>query len=78
MTFGGIVAGKLVDRNFAKVAKQNNITFDRNKVDDLNTFPIEAARYRHVTFFVAFEVGLVTGYGRAVLYRVHPAVPLVM
>lgn len=75
---GGIIAGKLVDRNFAKVAKQNNITFDRKKAEDLESFPIEAARYQHVTFFIAFEVGLAIGYGWAVFYRVHPAVPLVL
>lgn len=78
MTIGGIIAGKLVDKNFAEVAKQNNITLDREKADDLRAFPIEAARYRNSIFFVALEVGLVIGYGWAVVYRVHPAVPLVM
>lgn len=35
MTIGGIVAGKLVDRNFAKVARKNDITIDSRKEGDL-------------------------------------------
>jgi MFS family permease len=78
MTIGGIIAGKMVDNNFAKVAKQNNITFDQKKAEDIQAFPIETARYQHVTLFIALEVGLVIGYGWAVYHRVHPAAPLVL
>lgn len=78
MTMGGIVAGKLVDRNFAKVARRKNITLDRKKAEDLKEFPIEDARYRHIAYYIAFEIVLVIGYGWAIIYRVHPAVPLVM
>lgn len=78
MTMGGIVAGTLVDRNFAKVARRKNIILDRKKVEDLNGFPIEDARYRHIIYFVAFEVALVIGYGWVVIYHVHPAVLLVI
>lgn len=78
MTIGGIAGGRLVDRNFAKVARSQNITFDRRKVEDLREFPIEDARYRHIMYFVAFEVALVIGYGCAITFSVHPAIPLVM
>lgn len=78
MTIGGIIAGKLVDRNFAKVARKENMVIDRQKSDTLKDFPIEAARYQNCLVFVVFEVALVVGYGWAVLYGVHPAVPLVM
>lgn len=78
MTMGGIAAGKLVDRNFAKVARQRNIILDRKKAGDLREFPIEDARYRHIVYFIAFEVVLVIGYGWVIMRRVHPAVPLVM
>ncbi|KKY36320.1 putative isoflavone reductase family protein [Diaporthe ampelina] len=61
MTLGGIAAGKLMDRNFAKAARRKNITLDRKKAEDLNEFPIEDARYRHITYFIAFEVVLVIG-----------------
>lgn len=78
MTMGGIVAGKLVDRNFAKVARRNNIILDRKKAEDLKEFPIEDARYRHIAYFVALEVALVIGYGWIIMFHVHPAAPLVM
>jgi MFS family permease len=78
MTIGGIVAGRLVDRNFAKVARKNNIALDSRKAEDLKEFPIEDARYRHIIYFVAFEVVSVIGYGWVIMFRVHPAVPLVI
>ncbi|KAK7722156.1 hypothetical protein SLS64_000689 [Diaporthe eres] len=67
MTIGGIFAGKLVDRNFAKVARRKNIILDRRKAEDLKGFPIEDARYRHIAYFIAFEVALVIGYGWVVI-----------
>lgn len=67
-----------MDENFAKVARRNNITLDRKKAEDLQEFPIEDVRYRHIIYFVAFEVVLVIGYGVAIIYGVHPAIPLVM
>lgn len=78
MTTGGIIAGKLVDRNFAKVARENNMVISRQNKDTLKDFPIEAARYRNCLVFVALEVALVVGYGWGIVYKVHPAVPLVM
>lgn len=78
MTVGGIVAGKLVDKNFATEAQERNITFDHTQADDLKAFPIEAARYRNILIFVGLEAALITGYGWAVLHRVHPVVPLAL
>lgn len=78
MTIGGIVAGRLVDKNFAALAQQRNINIDFQKTDDLKSFPIEAARYRNILAFVGCEVALVIGYGWAVLCGVHPAVPLIL
>lgn len=80
MTVGGMVASKLVDRNFAALARERNIDVDddRRKADDLSDFPIEAARYRNILAFLGAEVALVVGYGWAVLRGVHPAVPLTL
>ncbi|KAL1866720.1 hypothetical protein Daus18300_006664 [Diaporthe australafricana] len=78
MTIGGIVAGKLVDRNFAAVARKQNIAMDREKFEDLGDFPIESARYRHIFIPVIMEVALVVAYGWVILNKVHPALPLVM
>lgn len=78
MTAGGVIAGKLVDRNFAKVARKNHVVINRQKSETLKEFPIETARYQNCMIFLALEVALVVGYGWAIVYEVHPAVPLVM
>jgi MFS family permease len=78
MTIGGIIAGKLVDRNYAKTARTYNADVDRKKGDNLKDFPIESARYRKCLPFILFEVALVVGYGWAVQSHVHPSVPLIM
>lgn len=78
MTAGGMIAGKLVDINFAKIARENNVVVNRQKSETLKDFPIETARYRNCIVFVAFEVALVIGYGWAIVYEIHPAIPLVM
>ena len=78
MTIGGIIAGKLVDRNYAKIAGKCNADVDRKKGDNLKGFPIERARYRNCLPFILFEVALIVGYGWAVQSHVHPSVPLIM
>ncbi|KAK7911190.1 hypothetical protein PG985_013671 [Apiospora marii] len=78
MTIGGIIAGKLLDRNFAMVARSRNFPIDRKKAQELKEFPIEIVRYRRILPFVGLEVGLVAGYGWAVVRHVHPAGLLVM
>lgn len=77
MTIGGIIAGKLVDRNYAKTAQKYNVDVDPKKGSNLRDFPIEAARYRNCIPFIVFELVLITGYGWAVQSHVHPSVPLI-
>lgn len=78
MTIGGIVAGKLVDRNYVETARQYGVNVDREKGDQLGDFPIEKARYRNCVPFILLEVALVAGYGWAVHSHVHPCVPLIL
>ncbi|KAI1343762.1 MFS general substrate transporter [Xylariaceae sp. FL0016] len=81
MTIGGIVAGRLMDRNFAKVAASNHVELGgRTKLagNEIGDFPIEAARYRFFIPIIVVESLLVAGYGWAVAFRVHAAVPLVL
>lgn len=70
MTIGGIIAGKLVDRNFSTTAQKYNA--------DVKDVPLETARYRRCFPFIIFEMGLVAGYGWAVQSHVHPSIPLIM
>jgi MFS family permease len=77
MTIGGVIAGKLLDINYAAVARKHNYRSEEHH-HSLEDFPIESARYRRCLVFVFFEVILVIGYGWAVHYRVHPAVPITL
>jgi hypothetical protein len=78
MTIGGIVAGKLVDRNYAVTARKHGFEPQDKGKHDLFEFPIEEARYRHCLVFILLEVLVVIGYGWTVWARVHPAVPIVV
>lgn len=78
MTVGGIIAGKLVDQNYARTARECNINVDRRRGEDLRDFPIEKARYQNCLPFLLLETALVLGYGWVVHSRVHPSVPLIM
>ncbi|OPB46583.1 hypothetical protein A0O28_0067050 [Trichoderma guizhouense] len=78
MTIGGIIAGKLVDRNYAITARNHNVDPQEKNARLQIDFPIEAARYRNCFVFILFEVLLVIGYGWAVYFRVHPAVPIIL
>ncbi|KAK4139873.1 MFS general substrate transporter [Dichotomopilus funicola] len=85
MTIGGMVAGRLVDRNYAVVARRHGLgdagdtgRKERKRGHELGDFPIEAARYRHCLGFILLETLVVIGYGWAVWLRVHPAVPIIL
>jgi MFS family permease len=78
MTIGGIIAGKLVDRNYRKTAKERNIEVSQSRSGDLRDFPIEAARYRHFISAIVFQSALIIGYGWAVYYKVQAACPLIL
>ena len=78
MTIGGMVAGKLVDRNYAVTAKKHGFELKDKEKHELSEFPIEAARYRHCLVFVFLQLLLVVGYGWAVRFRAHPSVPIIL
>ncbi|KAK0725979.1 major facilitator superfamily domain-containing protein [Lasiosphaeris hirsuta] len=81
MTVGGVIAGKLVDYNYARTADTHNSDPVPNldgRGSQLGNFPIEAARYRRCEPFLLVQSLLIVGYGWAVHFGVHPAVPLVL
>ena len=78
MTIGGIIAGKLVDRNYTITAEKHNISCTDGGKHDLREFPIELARYRNCLVFVILETALVVGYGWGVSFRVHASVPIIL
>jgi MFS family permease len=77
---GGLVAGRLMDYNYRKVAGREGRCVDRVKGDDLRGFPIEKARARGA--WVMHSVGMagIVGYGWAVQSQshVHPSIPLLL
>ena len=86
ITVGGIVAGKLVDHNYARTADIHNpdpTTNNRQgdspgRGSQLGNFPIEKARYRRCEPFLLLQMLLIVGYGWAVHFGVHPALPLIL
>ena len=81
MTIGGIIAGRLVDHNYARTAEKHNIDPNISKMtrgSSLGNFPIGLARHRRCEPFLLAQMLLVAGYGWAVHFRVNPAVPLVL
>ncbi|KAH7419712.1 major facilitator superfamily domain-containing protein [Cadophora sp. MPI-SDFR-AT-0126] len=78
MTIGGIVAGKLLDLNYANMARKQNIDVSSTSTTKPQDFPLEAARYRDILPILLVEVALIAGYGWAVRAQVHVAVPLVI
>ncbi|KAK0702881.1 hypothetical protein B0T21DRAFT_378189 [Apiosordaria backusii] len=81
MTIGGIIAEKVIDHHYARVAVECGLdpdTKSKAKGSDLKDFPIERARYRRYVPWVVAEMAVVASYGWVVQNRVHPAVPLIM
>ncbi|KAJ3487315.1 hypothetical protein NLG97_g6437 [Lecanicillium saksenae] len=73
-TFGGIV----LDREYKRVATSMGITLVKGRLDDMTDFPIERARLNLAKWAVVFCVPLIVGYGWALQYHTHMAVPLVL
>ncbi|OAL55094.1 hypothetical protein IQ07DRAFT_500584, partial [Pyrenochaeta sp. DS3sAY3a] len=80
MTLGGIAAGKLLDRNYTQVAREQGkqLREGEKPVTDSAKFPIEMARSINVLPLIAIEATLVAGYGWTIEKHVHPAVPIVL
>ncbi|EPE35697.1 MFS general substrate transporter [Glarea lozoyensis ATCC 20868] len=78
LTGGGILAGKLLDMNYAKFARKCNIDTTALDKNNLRDFHIEAARYRHCLPFILSETALIIAYGWVVQLHVHPALPMIL
>ena len=73
-----LLCGKLIDINYKRVAKTNNITIDRKRGDDLRNFPIEKARVQVMSPLLAMGIGALVAYGWVLQCEAHLAVPLVL
>ena len=72
------LCGKLMDLNYKRIAKINNITIDRTRSDDLRNFPIEEARVQVIYPLVALGIAALLAYGWVLQFEVHLAAPLIL
>ena len=58
-----------MDRDYRKTATAAGLAVDRARGDDLDKFPIEKARLRHIWFYIAVACACTIGYGWALQSR---------
>ena len=71
------VNGRMLDRNYKKVARQIGFTIDRKHGDDLRHFPIERARLEIIWPILTLGLVSLLCYGWVLEQNVHLAAPLV-
>lgn len=64
-----VLAGRLLDRDYAATAREEGMSVDRVRGDDLTSFPVEKARLRNSKFSVILCSALIIGYGWALHAR---------
>ncbi|KAL3419763.1 Quinidine resistance protein 2-like protein 3 [Phlyctema vagabunda] len=72
------VNGRMLDRNYKRVAKQIGFAIDRKRGDDLRHFPIEKARIDLIWPLLAFGLSCYLGYGWVLEKNVNLAGPLIL
>ncbi|KAI0134953.1 MFS general substrate transporter [Daldinia grandis] len=77
-TISSIGNGYIIDWNFRRIAKNLGISIDRKRGNDLKGFPIEKARLQVVYPLVIIGAFVYIGFGWALHYEVHVAIPLVL
>lgn len=79
---GGIISafttGKAVDWNYRRHARKNNFPIEKNKQQDLSTFPIEQARLEIVLPLLYLGAACVLGYGWVMDHKVSLAAPIIL
>ncbi len=76
--FASLLCGKMIDINYRRIAKINNIIIDAKRSDDLRNFPIEKARVQVMYPLLVLGIGAMVGYGWVLQFEVHFAAPLVL
>ena len=73
-----LLCGRLIDFNYKRMAKLNNITIDRTRGNDLRNFPIEEARVQVIYPLVALGIAALVAYGWVLQFEVPLAAPLIL
>ncbi|KAI1775738.1 MFS general substrate transporter [Hypoxylon cercidicola] len=77
-TVASISNGYIADWNYRRIAKKMGITINRKRGNDLRGFPIEKARLQLAYPYLMGGAVVLIGYGWALHYETHVAVPLVL
>jgi MFS family permease len=72
------INGRMLDKNYKKVAQQVGFTIDRKRGDDLRHFPIERARLEIIWPLLAVGLSCILCYGWALEKNANLAAPLVL
>lgn len=75
---GSVVVGRMMNWNYARVARSIGQPADRKRGDDLRRFPIERARLDLMWPWVLLAVGTMAGWGWVVDSGTNLAAPLVV
>ncbi|KAL3608850.1 hypothetical protein FPOAC2_03861 [Fusarium poae] len=75
---GAYGAGRLLDHDYRVIARKHDIHIDVRAGDDLDSFPIEKARFRSTWYLIGVGTISLIGYGWSMHFQVHMAVPLVL
>ncbi|OCL09899.1 putative MFS transporter [Glonium stellatum] len=75
---GSVIVGKLLNWNYARVARSIGMSADRKKGDDLRKFPIERARLDLMWPWTALAVAMIVTWGWVVGSKTNLAAPLVI
>ena len=73
-----LLCGRLIDFNYKRMAKINNITIDRTRGDDLRNFPIEEARVQVIYPLIALGIAALVAYGWVLQVEAPLAAPLIL
>lgn len=73
-----LLCGKLIDINYKRMAKINNITIDRKRGDDLRNFPIEKVRVQVMYPLLALGIAALVAYGWVLQVEAPLAAPLIL
>ncbi|KAI1099347.1 MFS general substrate transporter [Jackrogersella minutella] len=77
-TVSSISMGYILDWNYRRIAKKLGVRIDRKRGNDLRGFPIEKARLQLAYPLVIIGTLVYIGFGWALYYETHVAVPLVL
>lgn len=73
-----LLCGRLIDINYKRIARANNITIDRKRGDDLRHFPIEKARVQVMCPFLALGIVALVAYGWVLQFEAPIVAPLIL